>query len=118
MIAALIKAKRLDLAKAYARHVTAAAVKWKDEGQDVHIGRVMLNLKDALGKPRKREVILRIDGREGTWRVDYLGTMGNIWEAIDGGKGLATLPQAKKYAAQWVKRSEIEGELRLGGLGR
>jgi hypothetical protein len=105
IVATLVRQGRRDLAE---RFVGAG---WKDEGDNVHILQTVLKGKDALGKPKKRNIVLRIDGRDGTWRVDYLGMMGNVWEAIDNGQGFKSLSQAKKYAAKWKQAYEQKGDL-------
>lgn len=60
---------------------------------------------------RVHEVGLRIDGREGNYRVDRLGTLNTIWEAIDGGQGFRTLAAAKKHAARWVREANAQKDL-------
>jgi hypothetical protein len=106
VVATLIKADRRDLARRFVGVSPVTAAAWKNEGQNVHILQTTIKGKDAVGKPKRRNIVLRIDGRDGTFRVDYLGMLGHIWEAIDGGDGLATLAKAKKYAAKWMKAWE------------
>lgn len=54
------------------------------------------------------EVMIRIDGRSGVYRVDQDCLLGTYWEAIDGGKGFATLTEAKKFVTCWVKAARAQ----------
>jgi hypothetical protein len=47
---------------------------------------------------RSYRIDLRIDGREGDYRVDRLGTLGYIWEAIDSGRGFSSVAKATAHA--------------------
>lgn len=52
-------------------------------------------------------VPLRIDARGETVRVDMGCTLTCIWSAIDGGRGFATVAEAKRFAERWA-RAAIE----------
>jgi len=55
--------------------------------------------RNALtGQP---SVSLRVDGRDGTYRVDVSDIQG--WTAIDEGQGFATAREAQQFAQRWVK---------------
>ena len=47
----------------------------------------------------------RIDGRDGNYRVDRLGMLGCVWEAIDGGEGFEDLKDAERYLADWIVKA-------------
>lgn len=53
----------------------------------------------------------RIDGREGSYRVDFLGTMGQIWEAIDGGDGFSSVAKAKAFVSRWIELAIEQSDL-------
>ncbi len=65
---------------------------------------------DAFGRGRTLDVALRIDGREGDYRVDTC-TMPPIWEAIDGGTGFRTLAQAKRFVSSWCHEANHQRTL-------
>lgn len=62
------------------------------------------------GIRKSREIAFRIDGREGTYRADKLGTLGYIWEAIDDGQGFATVAKAQKYVRAYVRAIKEQGD--------
>lgn len=52
---------------------------------------------------RTYTIIFRLDGRRGAYRVDRLGTLGYIWEAIDGGSGVRTVAAGKSMIRTWLQ---------------
>jgi hypothetical protein len=60
---------------------------------------------------RSYRIDLRIDGREGDYRVDRLGTLGYIWEAIDSGRGFSSVAKATAHARKWLRAAVAEGDL-------
>ena len=60
---------------------------------------------------RTYRVDLRIDGREGDYRLDRLGTLGFIWEAIDGGRGFSSVAKATAHARKWRDAAVAERDL-------
>lgn len=65
----------------------------------------------------QQEIALRIDGRNGPWRVDQKSSVWP-WEAIDGGRGFSSLKKAKAYAAQWLAAAKAQGSLHPRGVAR
>lgn len=59
----------------------------------------------------KVQLGFRIDARTGRYRCDVRKPLFPAWEAIDGGKGFATLAQAKKFVKRWVKAVEEQETL-------
>ena len=45
---------------------------------------------------------MRVDGRDGTFRVDCGKPLAAWWEAVDRSVGFATARAAKAFAAAWV----------------
>lgn len=60
---------------------------------------------------RVHSLAFRIDGREGDYRVDRLGMLGHIWEAIDGGRGFSSVAKAKAFARAWLRAAVAQGDL-------
>jgi hypothetical protein len=60
---------------------------------------------------RTHEIDLRIDGRSGDYRVDYLGTLGFIWEAIDHGQGFSSVKEAESFARTWLREAVAQETL-------
>lgn len=60
---------------------------------------------------RSHRLIFRIDGREGSYRVDRLGMMGHIWEAIDGGRGFSSVSKAKAFVTTWIGLAQEQADL-------
>jgi hypothetical protein len=55
---------------------------------------------------RGHRLHLRLDGRDGSWRVDRLCPVSLVWEAIDGGRGFSlernAASLARRYADVWA----------------
>jgi hypothetical protein len=51
------------------------------------------------GTKKLQTITLRIDGREGVYRVDRKSL---VWESIDNGEGFETKAEAEKYADRWI----------------
>lgn len=56
-------------------------------------------------------ILFRIDAREGSYRVDRLGSLGYAWEAIDNGQGCRTLAEAKARVSAYCKAAKAQGDL-------
>lgn len=65
---------------------------------------------------RSYVVPIRIDGRSSKFRVDAMKPLFPAWEAIDGGRGLDTLDEAKAYADLWLAAANDQCDLSPRGL--
>jgi hypothetical protein len=84
---------------------------WEGKGDKLHGGKATVSYQNADGRNISRETNFRIDGRDGTFRVDRHESLGNHWEAIDGGKGFKTLGEAKAHVAKWHEAAEKQGTM-------
>lgn len=60
---------------------------------------------------RLRGICLRIDGRDGDYRVDRLGMLGFVWEAIDHGQGFTSVREAESFARMWLREAVAQETL-------
>lgn len=51
------------------------------------------------------EICLRIDGRNGVYRVDRLGKSEFTWEALDCGEGFSSVAKATSFARTWLREA-------------
>jgi hypothetical protein len=88
------------------------AAGWEKIGDRLYISeRTVRYVSTYTGKASNHEICLRIDGRRGPYRVDLLGPVIPIPEAIDGGTGYDTLAEAQRYARAWLAAAEAQGTL-------
>lgn len=87
-----------------------SSITFTARGQKVYTGMVALSTTTLWGQARRVTVALRVDGREGSYRVDLnpAPAYGTPWEAIDGGTGFRTLSAAKAFGRAWVKASKTQ----------
>lgn len=83
--------------------MSTMTLRFDNKGSNIRVSNtVMVDLSGGTSS-RRHAVLFRIDGRnvatEG-YRVDRGGIMG--WEAVDGGKGPATLKEARALAARYL----------------
>ncbi len=76
----------------------------------IYGARVEARYIDASGRTRVFPVAIRIDGREGTYRVDVRTGL-TPWEAVDGGEGFRNLRQAKAHARRYLRAVKAQGTL-------
>jgi len=87
-----------------------ATISWDRKGDNLYSARVKVELDDGRSRDaRTTTVMLRIDGRGDTFRVD----MHNVtnWEPIDNGRGFPDLPKAKAFVQRWVDAANEKGTL-------
>lgn len=60
---------------------------------------------------RGREIAFRLDGRDGTWRVDVKTHSLMPWEAIDGGQGFLSQVLARKFVSDWYEAAKEQNTL-------
>ena len=83
-----------------------SAIKWTRHHDHDCAGRVYtaiveIAMRRSSGAPRLATVALRVDGREGSYRVDLKEMADMPWEAADGGTGFRTVAEARAYAKLW-----------------
>lgn len=93
-------------------------MRFKKIGSKIYGGSCEIEYEDAYGEDRHTKATIRIDGRDGSYRVDYLGSLGRIWEAIDDGRGFASVKQAENYASAWCREATIQRTLSPHGMER
>ena len=81
-------------------------------------GALAVLLQVAYHLPVESTVVLRVDGRSGSWRVDVAKPMQSWWEAIDGGDGFASAGEAKAFAARWLAAVRAQGTLTPQNVAR
>ena len=75
---------------------------WKREAPAVWTtGPVNVTSSTYMGE-YETTVRMRVDGRDGTFRVDCGKPIAAWWEAVDRSEGFATAHAAKAFAARWV----------------
>ena len=68
----------------------------------IFLARRVFTTRDIRGRTLRSQVVLRINGRNGTYRVDSKISF-LPWEAIDGGEGFATKTEAVAYVRRWAQ---------------
>ena len=81
-------------------------------------GALAVLLQVAYHLPVESTVVLRVDGRSGSWRVDVAKPMQSWWEAIDGGDGFASVGEAKAFARRWLDATRAQGTMAPQGVER
>lgn len=86
--------------------LSEGSIKWTRHHDHDCAGRVYtaiveIAMKRCSGALRVATVALRIDGREGSYRVDLKDMADLPWEAADGGTGFRTVAEARAYAKLW-----------------
>lgn len=86
--------------------LSEGSIKWTRHHDHDCAGRVYtaiveIAMKRCTGALRVATVALRIDGREGSYRVDLKDMADLPWEAADGGTGFGTVAEARAYAKLW-----------------
>ena len=97
--------------------VSAAAkpLKWEEHTKPGSPDKILtcdtvVTYDNGFGNQIKKAVTLRIDPRDPTnVRVDRAST--GTWEAIDGGNGAKSIPDAKKIAQKWVEAVAAQNTL-------
>jgi hypothetical protein len=56
-------------------------------------------------------VALRIDGRDGKYRVDLKTLSFEPWEAVDRGVGFTTVREAQSFARRWLREAGAQSTL-------
>lgn len=69
---------------------------WTRRDTLIHTATVTVEFTTTYGAKRACTVDFRVDGRDGTFRVDKRSI--GPWEAIDGGTGFKTATEAKRHA--------------------
>lgn len=85
------------------------ALKWTRH--DKHVSTtapVAVRFRTTSGALIDTTVRFRVDGRGGSWRVDVAKPLMPIWEAIDNGDALASISEAKAYAARYLAAIRFE----------
>lgn len=88
------------------------AIEWQKQFADlpIYCAYVAFSYEPSHGPDTTKtaKVLLRIEGRDGTFRVDKDDFPG-IWVAIDGGTGFETREEAMAYAERWVGAAKEQG---------
>jgi len=90
---------------------TAAAIAWTRQAATIYTAIVVVSFTDLIGRRRFSNVALRVDGREGTYRVDMKTLSFEPWEAVDGGEGFRTVAEAKRFARSWQRAACMQSTL-------
>ncbi len=81
---------------------SAKLVRWVNKAKDIFAGEVQIMIRNARSEAKElRTLHLRIDGRDGRWRVDQHDLA--MWVACDFG-GFDNLDAAVLYAERFVLR--------------
>jgi len=85
---------------------------WEKVDTKIYILDTQVSYQDQWsGKARTIQLVFRIDGREGSYRVDVAKPPLPIWEAIDGGDGFRTVREAQVYVSSWRSAVVLQGNL-------
>ncbi len=76
-------------------------LRWEQKAPRIWVAIAPVTFSDVYDRRQTRRVALRIDGREGPYRVDMTTGLGPF-EAIDGGHGFTSLRDAKGRAGAWL----------------
>lgn len=88
------------------------AASWKQVDSEIFILETQVSfLCEWRHTHRKERIVLRIDGRDGSYRVDLYDPLLNYWEAKDGGRGFASVREAKVFASSWKSAVVVQGTL-------
>jgi len=86
--------------------------KWEKVDAKIYILETTISyVAECSGQARSQQIVLRIDGREGTYRVDLYDPLMRFWEAKDGGRGFATVREAQVFASSWRAAVVVQGTL-------
>ena len=99
--------------------MNANTLRFTNRGSNVlTTGALAALLRVAFHLPVSATVVLRVDGRSGSWRVDVAKPMQSWWEAIDGGDGFASASEAKAFARCWLEAVRAQGTMSPLGVER
>ena len=78
-------------------------MKFEKKADRIYVAFVAVATANLSGAISTKEVAIRIDGREGAYRVDMLTMASMPFVAVDGGTGFRTLANAKRHASHYVR---------------
>ena len=85
---------------------------WDKVDSKIYIHEASVACQDIWsGRARTYNLVFRIDGREGSYRVDVAKPPLPIWEAIDGGEGFRTVREAQIHVSSWKAAVAVQGTL-------
>ena len=76
---------------------------WTVHDKHIRTKVVMMNVRRYTGAPFERDIALRIDSRDGEFRVDMKPSSIEPWESICGFHGFTDLRGVKKFADRWLE---------------
>lgn len=99
--------------------MSANTLRFVNRGSNVlTTGALAVLLHVAYHLPVESTVVLRVDGRSGSWRVDVAKPMQSWWEAIDGGDGFSSASEAKAFARRWLEAARAQGTMAPQNVAR